>query len=89
MIAGHPLNARYYNESYLLQYKDECYKGNIVVGEELKIEFERILADFQDSEMKIEFDDAHKRINFIETKCKQFEAPFAGSLFYWNCFRKL
>lgn len=88
MIAGHPLYARYYNESYLLQYIDECYKGNIIVGEELKIEFERILADFQDPEIKIEFDDAHKRINFIETKCKHFEAPFAGKPFLLELFQK-
>jgi phage terminase large subunit-like protein len=38
--------------------------------------------------IKIDYEDSEKRISFIETKCKHFEAPFAGKPFLLELFQK-
>ena len=60
--------------SWLLEYISKCKLGEIIVGHELMMEFDRILKDFNDPSIKVELEDAHKRIKFIETKCKHSEA---------------
>lgn len=72
----------YLEHSYLLQYIAKCKAGEIIIGKELMMELDRLLLHFEDHHIKIEFKDAQKRIKFIETKCKHFEAPFAGKPFY-------
>ncbi|MBT2696354.1 hypothetical protein J7E79_02745 [Bacillus sp. ISL-40] len=47
-----------------------------------------LLTHFEDPDIKIDFEDANKRITFIETKCKHFEAPFAGKPFRLELFQK-
>ncbi|MCM3455433.1 terminase large subunit [Heyndrickxia oleronia] len=74
--------------SYFLEYIGKCKAGVITIGHELMEELERRLAHFDDPNIKIDFDDAHKRIKFIETKCKHFEAPFAGKPFLLELFQK-
>ncbi|QNO14931.1 terminase large subunit [Alkalicella caledoniensis] len=74
--------------SWLLEYISKCKLGEIEVGHELMLEFDRILEDFSDPSLKIEFEEAHKRIMFIETRCKHFEAPFAGKPFMLELFQK-
>lgn len=74
--------------SFLLEYIDRCKSGEIIVGYELIQMFDILLTHFKDPEIKIEFDDAHKRIKFIETQCKHFEAPFAGKPFLLELFQK-
>jgi phage terminase large subunit-like protein len=74
--------------SYLLEYINKCKSGEILIGHELMLQLDKCLAHFNDSEIKIDFDDGHKRIKFIETKCKHFEAPFAGKPFIMELFQK-
>jgi phage terminase large subunit-like protein len=74
--------------SFLLEYMGKCKSGEIIIGNELMIELDRLLAHFDDPEIKIDFEDGHKRIKFIETKCKHFEAPFAGKPFLLELFQK-
>lgn len=74
--------------SWLLEYISKCKLGEITVGHELMMEFDRILEDFNDPSIKVEFEDAEKRIRFIETKCKHSEAPFAGKPFLLELFQK-
>lgn len=76
-----------YPNSYLLQYMMKC-ESEILIGFELKQEFDRILDDFEDPDIKIDFTDSNKRIKFIETKCKHYEAPFAGKPFLLELFQK-
>ncbi|MCM3053678.1 terminase large subunit [Caldibacillus thermoamylovorans] len=78
----------YLNHSYLLQYISKCRSGEILVGQELMQEFDRILPLFNNPDVKIDFEDAHKRIKFIEKECKHFEAPFAGKPFILMLFQK-
>lgn len=74
--------------SYLLEYIDKCKSGEILIGHELMIMLNILLNHFEDPEIKIEFEDAHKRIKFIETQCKHYEAPFAGKPFILMLFQK-
>lgn len=74
--------------SWLLEYIGMCKCGEDIIGHELMLELDRLLKLFDDPEIKIEFEDAHKRIKFIETKCKHFEAPFAGKPFILMPFQK-
>ncbi|WP_205690292.1 hypothetical protein [Chengkuizengella sediminis] len=67
--------------SYLLEYISKCKSGKILIGHELKLMLDKLLQHFEDPEIKVDFEDGHKRIKFIETKCKHFEAPFAGKPF--------
>lgn len=74
--------------SFLLEYISKIKLGEIIVGEELKQMLEILLSHFDNPAIKIEFEDAHKRIKFIETRCKHFEAPFAGKPFILMLFQK-
>ncbi|WP_067725354.1 terminase large subunit [Oceanobacillus damuensis] len=74
--------------SFLLEYIDKCKKGEIIIGQELLMQLDVLITYFDDPEIKIEFEDAHKRIKFIETQCKHFEAPFSGKPFLLELFQK-
>ncbi|MBT2735143.1 terminase large subunit [Bacillus sp. ISL-7] len=74
--------------SYLLQYINKCKSGEIIIGQELMQMLDVLLTHFDNPEIKVDFEFANKRINFIETKCKHFEAPFAGKPFLLELFQK-
>lgn len=52
------------------------------------LQLDMLLEHFNDPDIRIEFTEAHKRIRFIETRCKHFEAPFAGKQFILMLFQK-
>lgn len=85
VIHGHNYNGIH---SYLLEYIHKCKSGEIYIGHELMQQLDILLTHFDDPDIKIEFEDAHKRIKFIETKCKHSEAPFAGKPFLLELFQK-
>ncbi|SMC63400.1 terminase large subunit [Sporomusa malonica] len=74
--------------SWLLEYIHKCMDGEILVGRELIQQLEILSDHFEDPDIKIDFSDAHKRIKFIEEKCKHSEAPFAGKPFLLALFQK-
>ena len=74
--------------SYLLEYIAKCRSGEIIVGRELLQQIDILESHFSDSDINIDFADAHKRIRFIEEKCKHAEAPFAGKPFLLALFQK-
>jgi phage terminase large subunit-like protein len=74
--------------SWLLEYIGKCRRGEIIVGREILQEFDILEEHFNNSEIRFEMEDAHKRIRFIETKCKHYEAPFAGKPFILELFQK-
>lgn len=92
MIPGQALKVNPYEyngtHSFLLEYIDKCKKGEILIGHELMQQLDILLSHFVDPKITIDFEDAHKRISFIETKCKHFEAPFAGKPFLLMLFQK-
>lgn len=72
---------RLYPKSWLLDYIEGCKGGEILIGQEMKLELDIHLALFEDPEVRFETGDAHKRIKIIETQFKHYEAPFAGRPF--------
>jgi phage terminase large subunit-like protein len=74
--------------SYLLEYVDKCKTGEILIGHELMKMLDILKTHFDNPKIRVDFDEAHKRIRFIETKCKHFEAPFAGKPFLLELFQK-
>lgn len=74
--------------SWLLEYILRAKSGEIVVGRELMQEFDLLLPCFEDPEIRVDFTEAHKRIKFIETNLRHFEAPFAGKPFLLMLFQK-
>ncbi|SFB62641.1 Phage terminase-like protein, large subunit, contains N-terminal HTH domain [Cohnella sp. OV330] len=75
-------------ESFLLEYMRQCRSGEIVVGQELLQMFDILTANLEDPEIRFEPEDGHKRIKFIENKCKHYEAPFSGKPFQLMLFQK-
>lgn len=74
--------------SFLLEYIQKCKSGEILIGQELMIMLDILLTHFDDPNIQIDLESAHKRINFIESKCRHFEAPFAGKPFILMLFQK-
>ncbi len=82
----HDLRAKY-PESWLLEYIEKCKSGEILIGQELMLMLDILLMHLNEPTaifpcgIRFELEDAHKRIKFIETHCKHYEAPFAGKPF--------
>jgi phage terminase large subunit-like protein len=74
--------------SYLLEYIHKCKTGEIIIGRELMQMLNILFGHFDNPAIKFEMEDAHKRIKFIETECKHYEAPFAGKSFILMLFQK-
>lgn len=74
--------------SWLLEYIARCRWGDEIVGRELMMWLDTLETFFDHPDIRVDFTDAHKRIKFIETKCKHFEAPFAGKPFILMPFQK-
>lgn len=80
--------------SNILQYYHDIERGNIIVGHELMLQLEMLVKEITDpfyqeiNRIKIEYEDSEKRIQFIETKCKHSEAPYAGKPFLLELFQK-
>jgi len=74
--------------SWLLEYIGKCKSGEIVIGHELMQMLDILLSHFDNPDIKFEMEDAHKRIKFIESECKHYEAPFAGKPFIFMLFQK-
>lgn len=85
MTQGLPPYLAYSN---LLEYISKCKSGEIVIGQELMMMLDVLLTHFDDPEIKIDFTEAQKRIKFIESECRHFEAPFAGKPFKLELFQK-
>lgn len=78
----------YLTQSYLLEYINKCKSGEIIIGHELMQMLDVLLTHFDNPDIKVDFTEGHKRIRFIETKCRHFEAPFAGKPFKLELFQK-
>lgn len=80
--------------SYIVEYYNLIKSGEIIVGREMMFQLEKVYLEVTDSiyqnlhHIKIEFEDSNKRIKFIETKCRHFEAPHAGKPFLLEIWQK-
>ncbi|QRN86027.1 terminase large subunit [Clostridia bacterium] len=76
------------NNSYLLEYYDKCKKGEIIIGKELWMMLDILIADMSKPEYKYDATEAHKRIKFIEKECKHSISPYAGDPFILELWQK-
>lgn len=76
------------HESWLIKYIHQCKTGEVIVGHEIMLQMYIFLKNFEDEDITIDFTQSNKRIKFIETKCKHYEAPFAGKAFILLPFQK-
>ena len=67
--------------SWLFEYYKKCKSGIIIIGMELMTALDMYIEDIHSPEFRFCLSKPHKRIKFIETKLKHFEAPFAGKPF--------
>lgn len=80
--------------SYIVEYYNLIKSGEIIVGREMMLQLEKVYLEVTDPiyqnlhHIKIEFEDSNKRIKFIETKCRHFEAPHAGKPFLLEIWQK-
>lgn len=88
------MNNEFLKRSWILKYIDLIDKGEIVVGEELYLQLEKLKKELTDHiyqeimNIKIDIEASEKRIKFIENECKHFEAPHAGKPFILEIFQK-
>lgn len=76
------------SDTYLLNYIESCKSGEVIIGRELMAQFDILLGHFGNPNIKVDYREAHKRIEFIEKQCKHAEAPFAGKPFLLMPFQK-
>ncbi|MFR2529340.1 MAG: terminase large subunit [Clostridium paraputrificum] len=82
------------NSSYIVQYYNSIKAGEIIVGHELMLQLEKLIREIKDpiyqnvNKIKIYLEESEKRIRFIESECKHFEAPYAGKPFLLELFQK-
>jgi len=76
------------SHSFLIEYMDKCESGEILIGQDMRKMHEILRRHLNNPDIRFELDDAHKRIKFIETHCKHYEAPFSGKPFILELFQK-
>ena len=69
------------SDSYIRAYWEDIQSGRAIVGYYVRQQMKMLLADLENPQLKIDFDDSEKRIRFIERECRHSEAPFAGKPF--------
>lgn len=80
--------------SNILEYYKKIQSGEIIVGRELLFQLKQLVKEVSDTcyqeenNIKIDYEASDKRIRFIETKCKHFEAPHAGKPFILEIWQK-
>lgn len=82
------------NNSYISKYYNLIKAGEIVVGRELMLQLEILKKEISDpiyqntNNIRIDLSESEKRIKFIESECKHFEAPYAGKPFLLEIWQK-
>lgn len=74
--------------NYLVKYYNEIQNGNIIVGQELKDELDRLVEDLDSPIYIYDEKPGNLRIDFIETFCKHTKSPFNGMPFILELWEK-
>lgn len=80
--------------SYIVEYYNKIKNKEIIIGHELRLMLEQVYLESTDPiyqnlhNIKIDLEKSEKRIRFIETKCKHYEAPHAGKPFILEIWQK-
>lgn len=76
------------SNGFLEDYYSQCCSGEIVAGQELLIELEKLIDEMNGDEYFYDTGDADKRINFIENCLRLTKSPFYGQPFKLELFQK-
>lgn len=74
--------------NYLVDYYSEIIKGNILVGEELKKQIDKLITDLDNPRYIFDEKPGNLRIDFIQTFCKHTKLPFNGQPFILELWEK-
>jgi phage terminase large subunit-like protein len=80
--------------SYIVEYYNKIKNKELIVGQELWSMLEQVYTEVTDPiyqnihKVRFNQDESEKRIKFIETKCKHYEAPHAGKPFVLEIWQK-
>lgn len=66
------------DELYLIQYREAIRRGEIIAGQELIIELDRLIADLDNPRYKYDTRDAWDRMEFMEGCIRLTKSPFYG-----------
>lgn len=77
-----------YPGSWLLDYCEKINLGEIIAGRELKTCLSYLIGDLESDQYQFDLVEPHKRIRFIEEKCKHSISPFAGKPFLLELWQK-
>lgn len=73
---------------YLEEYHVKCKSGEIVIGQELMMELDRLIADMNSDCYIYDTTEANRRIHFIENCVRLTKSPFYGQLMKLFLFQK-
>lgn len=65
-------------DTWLYKYREEIRKGNIIAGQELIMELDNLLNDFDNPRYYYDTRDANRRMDFMENCIKLTKSPFYG-----------
>lgn len=74
--------------NYLLEYIKEIDKGNILVGRDLRVQLDKLVADLDNPKFIFDEEPGQLRIDFIEKFCKHTKSPFNGMPFILELWEK-
>jgi phage terminase large subunit-like protein len=74
--------------NYLIEYYNEIQNCNILVGEELKKQIDKLIADLDNPRYIFDEKPGNLRIDFIQTFCKHTKSPFNGKPFILELWEK-
>ncbi len=80
--------------SYIVEYYNKVKSKEIIIGHELNLMLDQVYMEATDHiyqnlhNIRFSPDESEKRIKFIETKCKHYEAPHAGKPFILEIWQK-
>ena len=74
--------------NYLLEYIKEIDKGNILVGQDLRVQLDKLVADLDNPKFIFDEEPGQLRIDFIEKFCKHTKSPFNGMPFILELWEK-
>lgn len=72
----------------LIEYYNEIQNGNILVGEELKKQIDKLITDLDNPRYNFDEKPGNLRIDFIQTFCKHTKSPFNGQPFILELWEK-
>lgn len=77
-----------FEDTWLCKYYDSVLSGDILVGEDMRMELENLIIDLEDAQYIYDTTAADLRIDFIENCVKLTKAPYYGKPFYLLLWEK-